>query len=211
MAGVAVDENGQASLPGLWACGEVTSTGVHGANRLASNSLLEALVFGARVADDVAAQASASALRQAHPETVWREAEAEAASGRLDSRETRRRLRRLTWEEVGLVRHRRGLERALRELDRLAAGLRSEGEAPAIAELETRNLLTVGRMVAAAALAREESRGSHYRTDFPDEDPRLAERRFWLYRPGAGDFPLESAPPLPDATLPAVAGARGIA
>jgi succinate dehydrogenase/fumarate reductase flavoprotein subunit len=85
------------------------------------------------------------------------------------------------------------------------------GEAPAIAELETRNLLTVGRMVAAAAIAREESRGSHYRTDFPDEDPRLAERRFWLYRPGAGNFPLESAPVFPDATLPAVAGAREIA
>jgi len=233
MAGVAVDENGRASLPGLWACGEVTSTGVHGANRLASNSLLEALVFGARVADDVAAQASASPpLRAALPEEVWRESPGTAtgtapgtapgtATGigsRLDPRETRRRLRRLTWEEVGLVRHRRGLERALRELDHLAASLRSEGHggvragaAPTIAELETRNLLTVGRTVAAAALARGESRGSHHRTDFPDEDPRLAERRFWLYRPGAGDFPLESAPALPDATWPAVAGARGIA
>ena len=113
MAGIAVDLQGRSSLPGLWACGEVTSTGVHGANRLASNSLLEALVFGARVADDLVADdlggatALRSAPRVAPEELVWQEAEGRGESG--DGERARAEIRRLMWEHAGLERDRRGL------------------------------------------------------------------------------------------------------
>ena len=225
MAGVAVDPWGRASLPGLWACGEVTSTGVHGANRLASNSLLEALVFGARVADDVGGQPPARLHpRLASREVVWREVGPgrDASAGRglsfagsagvppASGGGDRRRLRRLMWENVGLRRDRGGLERALAEL----GGLFPTGPAyrPAVPRTaETGNLVTVGRLVAAAALAREESRGSHFRADFPREDPLLARRSFWTYEPEAGSgLPGSGLPesfPLVEAARPAAASA----
>ncbi len=191
MAGIAVDLAGRSSLPGLWACGEVTSTGVHGANRLASNSLLEALVFGARVADDLAgAAAPQPAPRVAPGEVVWREAEGRGAG---DGEQTRAEVRRLMWQHAGLERDGRGLETALARLDRLAVPPPESARA-----CETRNLLTLGRLVAAAALAREESRGSHFRSDFPEARESLRRRFFWTYRPSAGGtFPLEAVRPAP--------------
>jgi L-aspartate oxidase len=205
MAGVAVDAGGATSLAGLWACGEVTSTGVHGANRLASNSLLEALVFGARVADGVAAGLPPSpVLRPVRPEVVWRSGDVGVAptpdvAGPAD---LRRRLRTLMWEKVALVRDRDGLEQALAELDRMSA---AAGPATTLPELETRNLLLLGRLVAAAALAREETRGSHYRSDFPQPDPRFERRLFWQSSEESA-FPLTAVP-----RFPAVAAAREIA
>lgn len=181
MGGVAVDGAGRASLAGLWACGETSSSGVHGANRLASNSLLEALVFGARVAEDV----RGATLRRGPTLVsglIW--SEAGAAEDRAGDG-VRRRLRRLMWERVGVVRDRLGLELALRELDALAA------ELPASSS-ETANLLTLGRMVTAAALGREESRGAHFRSDFPEANEAEAYRRIWTYRP-TGEFPLAAA------------------
>ena len=171
MGGIAVDAAGRTSLPGLWACGEVAATGAHGANRLASNSLLEALVFGARVAEDVAAQ-------PARPRPLARvEASAvEWAAPGSDS-ELALAVRRLMWEEVGLARDARGLSRALAELERLAARGTLDPEA--------RNLLTVARLVATAALARRESRGGHFRADHPQADPRR-ERRLVLALGPAG-------------------------
>ncbi len=201
MAGVAVDAWGRASLPGLWACGEVTSTGVHGANRLASNSLLEALVFGARVADDVGGLTLPMAPRPASPEVVWREA---AAGDPTCEEDGRGRLRRLMWEQVGLRRDLTGLESALAEIETLVptagprtpriAGARIAGARITGAwSAETGNLLTVGRLVTAAALARRESRGSHFRADFPASEPRLAQRFFWTYAPQVDGFPLAAA------------------
>ena len=186
MAGIAVDLCGRSSLPGLWACGEVTSTGVHGANRLASNSLLEALVFGARVADDLAGMVvpRQSPAGLDSTEVVWRE-----PGGIGDGEEgfARAEIRRTMWENVGLERGQRGLEAALERLDVIAAHL---AERPS----EARQLMTLGRLVTAAALAREESRGSHFRSDFPRPLERFRRRLFWTYRPGAvaGAFPLSA-------------------
>ena len=231
MAGVAVDAAGATSLPGLWACGEVTSTGVHGANRLASNSLLEALVFGARVADGVAAGLPPPpVLRPVRPEVVWRPAKnphpvpgapdplpplptlpsGEGATALPRDQTTgrghrdeglRRRLRKLMWEKVALVRDRDGLEQALAELDRMSA---AAGPATTVAELETRNLLLLGRLVAAAALAREETRGSHYRSDFPEPDPRFERRLFWRIS-DEDPFPLTAVARFPEAAAREIA------
>ncbi len=155
MGGIDVDGRGRTSLRGLWACGEVSSTGAHGANRLASNSLLEALVFGGRVADDL----RSGAARRSTPALVSRRGPALGA----EDPALRTAVRRVMWEKVGLVRDHAGLTAAVRELDRLA----EQYPAGPTASGETRNLLTVARLVAAAALARKESRGGHYRSDYP--------------------------------------------
>lgn len=181
MAGVAVDGYGRSSLDGLWACGEVTATGVHGANRLASNSLLEALVFGARVAVDIQGMDSSSV--GSVPGSVRRETLPPA----LD----RSDLRRWMWRRAGLVRDRVGLEGLLDLLgtDRRATEPAGDHD---VHRAETRNLWTVARLVTAAALVRRESRGSHHRRDFPETDLVWRRRLFWTYRDGpAGELPLQ--------------------
>ncbi len=200
MAGIAVDAAGRSSLPGLWACGEVTSTGVHGANRLASNSLLEALVFGARVADDLGGEAPRLVVG-GESEVVWREAgprdgfAGRAAVGVPDANASAR-IRDLMWRHVGLERDRAGLETVLDATSEIGRRL---SDRPS----EARNLLTLSRLVTAAALAREESRGSHFRTDFPESREELRHRMFWTYAPAGESFPLI-------ASVPAL-GAREIA
>jgi L-aspartate oxidase len=191
MGGVWVDADGRTSLPGLWACGEVAATGAHGANRLASNSLLEALVFGARVAEDLR-----TSLR---PGEAVRTANLRAAAGFDRGRhgqgdvELTAGVRRLMWEKVGLVRDGAGLDAALEDLDRLAARYpEAAGEA--------RNLLAVARLVTAAACARHESRGGHFRSDLPAPDPAWA-RRLYLTAASDGSARFE------DAMLPVLTGA----
>ena len=199
MGGIAVDENGRTSLAGLWACGEVAATGAHGANRLASNSLLEALVFGARVADD---------LRDGLPaDRTSRGRLAAGATSGLSGvsapgdAELTAAVRRLMWEKVGLVRDEAGLTAAVSGLERLAA-------AHPQASGEARNLLGIARLVAAAALERRESRGGHYRSDFPESDPAWQRRLFLTAAPDGSarfepaDATAGTAPPL------AVAGGR---
>ena len=183
MGGVWVDADGRTSLPGLWACGEVTATGAHGANRLASNSLLEALVFGSRVADSLRATPP--------PAEPFRAANLRIAKG-FDRDETAASdteltiaVRRLMWEKVGLVREENGLIDALTELDRLAASHPN-------ASGEARNLLAVARLVTAAALARQESRGGHFRADLPAPDPAW-ERRLFLTAAPDGSALFEDA------------------
>ncbi|MCP4664391.1 MAG: L-aspartate oxidase [bacterium] len=184
MGGIAVDALGRSSLAGLWACGEVASTGVHGANRLASNSLLEALVFGVRVAEDLRAwTASQQAIRPVSSDVVWRE---EVGSHHAEA-PRREAIRRLMWDHAGLVRHHDGLTAALDELDELAWELGRPSE--------TGNLLTVARLIVAAALVRKESRGAHHRVDYPQPRSDWQHRHYWTYRPGpAGELPLEPAP-----------------
>ncbi len=156
IGGVQVDLQGRTSLPGLWACGETAATGVHGANRLASNSLLEALVFGRRVAQDVKSQWKPRRLR--------REWGPLPPAQRVPGGENlKSRIRDLMWNYVGLVRDRAGLERALSELEAI------EGRAHSLAQV--RNMVLVGRLIASAALQREESRGVHFRSDFPRTSP----------------------------------------
>ncbi len=169
MGGVMVDRHGRTSRDGLWACGEVAATGLHGANRLASNSLLEALAFGARVGEDLAGAmlpvpdagraVRAAALRLAGD--PWSRDEG--------SRRVVEELRRLCWDRLGVERSGPGLSGLLSELDRLVLRL-----PPGVAEAG--NMLLVARLAAMAALAREESRGAHFRTDFPAVDPRWKQR-----------------------------------
>ncbi|MBV8345288.1 MAG: L-aspartate oxidase [Candidatus Eremiobacteraeota bacterium] len=176
MGGIAVDEWGRTSLPHLWACGETSATGVHGANRLASNSLLEALVYGSRVAIDVqSGRAHALAPSVASSlESPYRR------SGRVTNIDTTAAqalsdLRNLMYTNVGLVRAESGLREALARIAELEAS-------PASTQGELRNLLVVGQLIAEAALARRESRGSHYRSDYPQTDEAFAKRSFTRLR-----------------------------
>lgn len=163
MGGVLSDADGRTTLPGLWACGEVASTGVHGANRLASNSLLEAVVFAARIADDIAGRA---ALVRVGPAVL--DALGQAACGQpSDDARAIETLRDVMADKVGVVRDGAGLGEALAIIDALTASARSIGRL---------NTLLAARFVTAAALARTESRGGHWRADFPESDPAQAHR-----------------------------------
>jgi L-aspartate oxidase len=160
MGGVRVDEWGRTTLDRLYACGETAATGAHGANRLASNSLLEALVFGARIAEAIAAMPHDNP-----PAPVLPPLSAALPDGAL-----LRDLRRTMTDDVGLVRSAESLMRALDIIDGL------ERAAPGAVVL--RNMTVAAKLVAHAALAREESRGGHYRLDFPVMDPRWQRRTF---------------------------------
>ncbi len=178
MGGIAVDEWGRSSVSGLWACGEVASTGVHGANRLASNSLLEALVFGARVAESAgASEAPATAP------AALREESGEDLEPRETAPEIRHAVRRLTWEHAGLVRRAEGLTGALERLRELYVGLPPGAS-------EARSLVVGAWLVTASALERRESRGAHCRSDFPTEDGALRRRMTVLPRVGARGLEL---------------------
>jgi len=164
MGGVATDARGRTSLTGLWAAGEVACTGAHGANRLASNSLLEAVVFAARIADDIAGLPSGSRAG------VLRALPNEAAESRLIDAARERALRRLMSAHVGVIRDTDGLKHALVEI---AAMERKSGREP-----ELRNMATAALLVTAGALKRDESRGGHFRSDFPGADPAQPQRTF---------------------------------
>jgi L-aspartate oxidase len=170
IGGVATDARGRTSLAGLWACGEVAASGVHGGNRLASNSLLEALVFGHRVGRDIAAQLAEGRGAAGAGEAVVPIEPADPDPGAADPQQE---IRELMWQRVGLVRDAAGLRSALGEL---------RGHLP-IPAGETANLLTVARLIAAAALAREESRGAHYREDHPEPREEWRRRLYWRYDP----------------------------
>jgi L-aspartate oxidase len=154
--GIRTSQYGQTSIPGLYACGEAACTGVHGANRLASNSLLEGLVFGRRIASTIVAE----------PGTL-REPVPPASSSELVDDAVRTRLQQLMSEHVGVLRDAKGLEAAQRELAELPSG----SSVPCGTEnWEATNLHTVASVLATVARLREETRGSHWRDDFPDRD-----------------------------------------
>ena len=155
MGGVVTNLAGRSTLPRLYACGEVSRTGVHGANRLASNSLLEGLVFAERCARDMV---QLPAFKREPPAgerwTVPPLVDRGAAQVAADS------VRQVMWEHAGIARTARGLRRCLVRLDEIAARL-SPGAT------EERNMVETARLIAEAALLRRESRGGHYRSDFP--------------------------------------------
>jgi L-aspartate oxidase len=167
MGGVAVDDWGRTSLRGLWACGEVAATGVHGANRLASNSLLEGVVFAERVARDIAGF-TAAPVKSERLEPVA--GPLLTGEGKAPEPGAIAALRRIMDENVGVVRDGEGLREALEAIDLLAA---QAALSPLLA-----NRLIVARAVAQAALARPETRGSHARRDFPAARPEYAHRSF---------------------------------
>jgi L-aspartate oxidase len=165
MGGVATDLSGRTSLEGLWAVGEVASTGLHGANRLASNSLLEAVVLGARAADDIGRLVTP---RMAHPiAKTYR-------TGPERPLDTARRarlvacLRQAMSAHVGVVRNGAGLEQAL-------ALVREIGEEAGDDRMVV-NMALAAEIIAGSALLRTESRGAHFRSDFPNPEPALAYR-----------------------------------
>ena len=172
MGGVDTDEWARTSVPRLFAAGEVACTGVHGANRLASNSLLEGLVFGARAALAMQESPRAAALKQ-----DWIMADGlglmAMENGRAPSTMAishqplaMSAIRDLMWRNAGLFRSREGLLEAVATLERVSATSSSR----TAEESRHRNLLTVARLIARAALRREESRGGHYREDFPQRN-----------------------------------------
>jgi L-aspartate oxidase len=179
MGGVVTDLDGRTTIPGLFAAGEVACTGVHGANRLASNSLLEGLVFGARAGLAMLQAGDASidpeTLRGLDKATMekMRQPRGEAA--------TAQDVQDLMWRKVGLFRDAAGLNEAvgvleggwnhvMDRIDHDAASMTSE-------DWRLASLTTVGRLIARAAWRREESRGGHYRLDHPDRDDRRWKRR----------------------------------
>ena len=183
MGGVATDLEGRSSLPGLYAAGEVACTGVHGANRLASNSLLEGLVFGARAGEAMARDLDAAASNRRTAPVAAGDLRTVPASMPLDEPA----LRDLMWMQAGVFRDRSGLTEALDHLDRAWATLwdRSRGvSAITASSWRLASLVTVGRLIARAALRREESRGAHSRTDFPDRDDLHWSRRVFETRGG---------------------------
>jgi L-aspartate oxidase len=160
MGGVKTDVHGRATLLGLYAAGEAACTGVHGANRLASNSLLEGLVFGALTAETMVAEVRArEEVSAVVPEVAPVVATPEAATERWIAE-----LRALMWKHAGLLRDGAGLREAQRALDALAVTMPRGLFRRA---LEARNLHAVAGLIVASALGRGESRGAHYRNDFP--------------------------------------------
>ena len=172
MGGVETDEWGRTSVPGLYAAGEAACTGLHGANRLASNSLLEGLVFGARAALAMLEPPRAATVK---PDRVMAEGQRLMAVDH-DSPSTMAMshqplamaasVKDLMWKSVGLFRDRQGLSSAVGTLEAVAV----PGSPASADEWRVRNLVTVARLIARAALRREESRGGHFRADFPDRD-----------------------------------------
>jgi len=191
MGGLTIDLNCRTNLPGLLAVGECACAGVHGANRLASNSILEGLVFALRatqVASDppsLTAELMTEAARLPQPPVSY-------APPTLAGQ-----LQQLMGQDVSLERNADSLHSAS---EALAGWSKQVGSAPLTSreEIETANLLLVARLVVAAALAREESRGAHYRTDFPEASERWR-RHLVLRRGPAGELLLESTPVLSEA------------
>jgi L-aspartate oxidase len=165
MGGVETDSWGRTTLPGLYAAGEVACTGVHGANRLASNSLLEGLVFGAR-----AALAMTEPPGAGHLAGHVREPPSVATASSAAEIPTDAAVRALMWADVGLLREGAALERAVATLGGYEAALRQSRAEPSVSRIRLANLVTVGGLMARAALRRTESRGGHYRADFPARD-----------------------------------------
>ncbi len=195
MGGVDTDGEGRTTVAGLWAVGEVAASGLHGANRLASNSLLEGLVFGPRAARSILRSLPSlpSPISDTRTGDMARSHVAGDEGGELPP-ETVLRIRTILWEHVGLEREKAGLSGALEELDTMEVELGNRHPDSA------RNLLLVARLITRAALLREESLGSHYRSDFPLPKEGPPRRSFMELAPrGSGD---DGASPVRPARVP---------
>lgn len=157
MGGVRTDLWGRTTVPGLYAAGEVSCTGVHGANRLASNSLLEGLVFGARAGEAALVDSGNWKVKSVEAD---KKSETVGNSQSAMSNAVRKRVKRVMWERVGILRDAESLKRAISEFDQIARSNLTNS---------SRNFVTLASLVARAALWREESRGGHYRTDHPEQ------------------------------------------
>jgi aspartate oxidase len=167
---VRTDLQGEASVPGLFVCGESACTGVHGANRLASNSLLEGLVFGRRIAETVVQRLKATRPAATEPDatdTVAEPTDTRVLPARLLADTARPKLQQLMSRHAGVLRDRKGLDQADDDLGTLIS--QHPGQ-PATETWEATNLITVATVLVSAAQLREETRGTHWREDFPERD-----------------------------------------
>jgi L-aspartate oxidase len=190
MGGICTDLNGCTTIKSLYACGEAARTGVHGANRLASNSLLEGLVFAHRIYQHIAAHRSKNHLyglegkifeeminkRMQNPALLKDRFGFEKGDKSLFHQ-----LRRIMWAKAGLVRNREGLQEAVRSIKEIRKDI-SPGN------IELQNMATIAGLVAEAALAREESRGSHTREDFPEASITWRDRHIMFEEGRRGEF-----------------------
>lgn len=163
MGGIRTDLHGRSTIQGLYAAGEVTCTGVHGANRLASNSLLEGLVFGARageamVTDNYELRITNYKLKDEDQRPKTKDQSVEISTA------VKKRVKRVMWERVGILRDKDSLKRALKEFEQISEANLSTS---------SRNFVTLAKLVATSALWREESRGGHFRNDFPERDEKF--------------------------------------
>jgi len=172
--GIKVDTYGKSSIENLYACGEVSCTGVHGANRLASNSLLEALVYARRASDESGQRLASIEQVDFNSIPAWDD------SGTIDNEEwillehNFREIQTVMWDYVGIVRSNVRLRRALRRIQLLEKEIdsfyrRTKVTAPL---LELRNLVTTAKLIVTSAIQRKESRGLHYTTDYPEQNDR---------------------------------------
>lgn len=164
IGGVRTDLGGRTNVPGLYAVGEVATTGLHGANRLASNSVLEGLVYGTRAGRSLRETAKAAGKAAVQPQAAYSNGPVDAVVDDLIGQ-----IQDLMWSDAGIVRTRTGMQRAIKSLEEMA---------PKLAHIKTRrgyeasNMHLAALLIARSALAREESRGVHYRIDYPDHDDK---------------------------------------
>ncbi|CAH6661058.1 L-aspartate oxidase [Pseudocitrobacter vendiensis] len=166
--GVMVDDNGRSDVDGLYAIGEVSYTGLHGANRMASNSLLECLVYGWSAAEDINKRIAST--RQVENLPAWDESRVDDSDERVVIQHNWHELRLLMWDYVGIVRTTKRLERALRRITMLQQELDEYYSRFRVSNnlLELRNLVQVAELIVRCAMMRKESRGLHYTLDYPD-------------------------------------------
>ena len=166
MGGIKVDINGRTSLPNLFACGECACNGLHGANRLASNSLLDGLVFASLITEVLKKEIGPMPVPEELqiPEDWQSKIRESSPSTALNSTVIRRKMQQIMWQYVGIIRDKQGLLKAQADIDKYRQEFSPSLE---ISDLETANMLTLASLIIRAALAREESRGGHFRSDFP--------------------------------------------
>jgi L-aspartate oxidase len=179
MGGIQADTDGRTSIPGLFACGEVACTGVHGANRLASNSLLEGLVFAERVAQTLPTEVVPSGVSGAGagggegasdgPISLQLSVPKPGTNSEELANNVATQVRNIMWNYAGIVRTGEGLDKARQELETLMAS-----EASRLYPVA--NLLETAMLIVQSAYARQESRGGHYRSDYPTENDEWAVR-----------------------------------
>jgi L-aspartate oxidase len=169
MGGIKTNTEGETGIHGLYACGEAACTGVHGANRLASNSLLEGIVFGQRIVDHAE---EIMYRRKVSVEEIYRDFDQRWVYSTLQpeitAAEAKKQLQDEMWQDVGIIRNEEGLKRAHQKIEYLYNHL-APGE-DLLPYLEIINMLTVAHVIVQAAIWRKESRGGHFRSDYSKRD-----------------------------------------